>query len=157
MTNLKSSSDERPRRTTVPTLLLAAALAAAGCASGGQSAVRSAQVASLSEAFDCAREEGRAMDFEVARADRDERLLLLERVDEDVQRSNPSFQRAVDQLRVEPGPGPEGSGRDLEVTARTYHEHRTRKGLTRRQRDASDGAVEAADALLERCAPGGGS
>lgn len=154
MTNASFPSDDRRSRPTgpLPALLLAASVVMVGCASGSQATVRSAQVPSLSDALECAREEGTEMDFDVVRIDRDERLLILERTDEDVERSNPSFQKAVDQLRIQPGPGPEGSGRDLEVTARTFHEHRTRKGRTRRQQTASDGAVEAADTLIERCA-----
>lgn len=137
------------------TLLLAVSVWAAGCAGGGQATVRTAQVPSLSDALECAREEGTEMGYDVARIDRDERLLILERVDEDVRRSNPTFHRAVDQLRLQPAAGEPGTGRDLEVAARTYHEHRTREGRTRRQQAASESVVADADALLERCASGG--
>lgn len=157
MTNPAVPTDDRRPRPAgpLPALLLAASLVPAACAGGGQATVRTAQVPSLSDALECAREQGTEMDFDVVRIDRDERLLVLEREDEEVERSSPTFQRAVDQLRLQPEAGEPGTGRDLEITARTYHLHRTRKGPTRRQRAASEGAVQAADTLIERCASGG--
>lgn len=156
MTDSSSPTAGARARTTVPgaALLAAAAFLVAGCASGGgdRAAVRTAPVASLSDAVECAREQGREMDFDVARFDEDEDRLVLEREDEDVERSDPKFQKAVDQLRIEPAAGDPGADRDLEVTARTYYEYFTRRGRTRRQREASPAAVEAAETLLERCA-----
>lgn len=158
MTNLTCSADpDRPGTTArVPALVAAAALLVAGCASGGagRAPVRTTPVASLSDAVECAREAGEEMGFDAVQFDEEERRLVLEREDEDVRQSDPKFQRAVDQVRLEPGAGEPGSDRRLEITARTYYEYFTRRGRTRRQRDASPAVVEAADALIERCASG---
>lgn len=156
MTDLTPPTVGSPSRTAASgtALLAAAVFLVAGCASGGseRAAVRTAPVASLSDAVECAREQGEEIGFEVARINEDEDRLMLEREDEDVERSDPKFQRAVDQLRIEPAAGEPGSDRSLEVTARTYYEYFTRRGRTRRQREASPGVVGAAETLLERCA-----
>jgi hypothetical protein len=134
-----------------PALLLAATLVLGACAGGSLASVRTAPVPSLSDAVQCAREEGEEMDFRTARFDEEEHRLVLERDDRDVQQSDPKFQKAIDQLTFRPGTG---ADRPLEVTARTYYEYMTRRGRTRRQREASRGARAAADALLEACASG---
>lgn len=158
MTDSCSPTVGASARTSVPgvALLAAAVFLVAGCASGSgdRAAVRTAPVTSLSDAVECAREGGGEMGFDVARIDEGENRLVLEREDEDVERSDPKFQRAVDQLRIEPAAGDPGTDRDLEVTARTFYEYFTRRGRTRRQREASPTAVEAAETLLERCASG---
>lgn len=134
-----------------PALLLAGALLLGACAGGSLATVRTAPVPSLSDAIRCAREQGEETGFRTARFDEEEDRLVLEREDRDVQQSDPKFQKAIDQLTFRPG---EGADRPLEVTARTYYEYMTRRGRTRRQREASQGATAAADALLEACASG---
>lgn len=162
MTTSTSSSDPAGARAgtpaAAPALLLAAALVAGACATGGagRAPARTVPVASLSDAVACVRERGKKMGFEVARYDEETHLLVLEREDEDVQVSDPKFQRAVDQLRLEAAEGEPGADRGLTVTARTFYEYFTRRGRTRRQREASDGAVAAADTLIERCTAAGG-
>lgn len=135
-------------------LLLLAAVVLAGCAGGARAPVRTAPVASLSDAVECAREQGKKMGFQVVRRDPEEHRLVLERTNRDVERSDPSFQRAVEQLELEPGSGEVGSDRPLEITARTFHEYWTRKGRTRRQQAASEQIRAAADTLLQRCVDG---
>lgn len=161
MTDLRAPVPGIASRTPVAavSVAIAATFLVAGCASGGgdRAVVRTAPVASVSGAVGCAREQGEEIGFDVVRFDEEENRLVLEREDEDVNRSDPKFQRAVDQLRLRPGAGAPGSDRDLEVTARTYYEYFTRRGRTRRQRAASPGVVGAAETLLERCSAGAGS
>lgn len=158
MTHLPVPAEPVRTRSTRPgpVLVLAAALLLGGCASGsgGLAPVRAVSVPSLSGAIECAREQGKELGFESVQYDEADHLLVLERTDEDVRRSDPTFQRAVDQLTLEPGEGDASRDRPLEVTARTYFEYFTRRGRTRRQREASEGVRAAAGTLIERCAGG---
>ena len=133
---------------------LTALLAAACGASRAQ--IRTTSVSSLSEAITCVVELAEEMDFEVVSLARDDHRAVLERTDEGVSRSDPSFQRAVDQLTALPAERSPGAAPALAVEARTFHEFFDRRGRTRRQRDASAGAVAAADTLLSRCGEDGG-
>lgn len=133
---------------------LVGVLAAAACGAS-RTDVRTAPVASLSDAVECSVEEGEAMGFEVVGLDRDDHRVVLERTDESVGRSDPTFQRALDQLTVEPAGEDPRSARELSVEARTYHEFFNRRGRVRRQVNASEGVRAAAGTLLDRCLTSG--
>lgn len=132
---------------------LAAALLVAACGAS-RTTVRSAPVASLSEAIDCTLETGREMGFETISVDRTSHRVVLERTDRSVRRSDPSFQRAIGQLTAERAEGEPGASTALAVEARTFHEFFDRRGRTRRQREPSERLLAAADSVLDRCASG---
>lgn len=135
-------------------LPVAALLLAVACGAS-RTDVRTAPVASLSDAISCAVERGEAMGFEVVSLDRDDHRVVLERTDESVSRSDPTFQRAVDQVVLEPAGTASGAPRAVSAEARTFYEYFDRRGRTRRQREPSEGVLAAADALLARCASDG--
>lgn len=153
MMNVSSRGDAGDRRRAPGWLALgmAAVLLAAACGTS-RTAVRSAPVGSLSQAIDCSLEEGEEMGFQAVSVDRTDYRVVLERTDPAVGRSDPSFQRAIGQLIVERAEREPGATAVLDVEARTFHEFFDRRGRTRRQRDASERILAAADSVLARCA-----
>ena len=135
-------------------LPVVALLLAAACGAS-RTDVRTAPVASLSDAVSCGVERGEAMGFEVVSLDRNDHRVVLERTDESVSRSDPTFQRAVDQVVLEPAETGPGAPPSLCAEARTFFEDFDRRGRTRRQREPSEGVLAAADALRARCASDG--
>ena len=156
LTNVPSRQPDAGNHGTagVVALALAVALVAAACGAS-RTTVHTAPVASLSEAVDCSQETGKEMGFDVVAIDRSAHRVVLERPDPSVRRSDPSFQRAVGQLEVLPAEREAGAASPLSVEVRTFHEYRDRRGLTRRQREPSDGILAAADSLLSACASDG--
>lgn len=134
-----------------PAALLAAAVLLAAACGATRTELRSAPVASLSEGITCVIEKGDEIGFEAVSVDRSEQRVVLERNDEEVRRSDPTFQRAVDQLTGRAADRTPGGSPGLAIEVRTFHEFFDRRGRTRRQRDASAAALAAADTLLSRC------
>lgn len=132
--------------------LAVAALLAAACGAS-RTAVRTAPVGSLSDAVECAVQQGEQMGFDVVAVDRSDHRVVLERDDRSVTRSDPTFRRAVGQLTLQPADGTAASGA-VEVEAKTFHEFFDRRGRTRRQREPSRRILSAAETLLDRCASG---
>lgn len=106
--------------------------------------------------FSCAETETKERRFDVEFRDPGIGRLIVSRVREDVRRSDPSFQKALDQLIIDVVmPEEDGSDRGLRITARTFHEYWDRRGRTRRQHDVSEEVRAAAQALLEACGSAG--
>lgn len=160
MMNVSSRGDAGASRRTpgwlAPGLAAVLLVLLATACGTSRTAVRSAPVVSLSEGIDCTLETGREMGFEAVSVDRTNHRVVLERTDESVRRSNPSFQRAIGQLTAERA-GEPGASLALDVEARTYHEFFDRRGRTRRQREPSERILAAADSVLDRCASAGTS
>lgn len=155
MINVSSRDSDAGGRATAGAvaLALAAVLVAAACGAS-RTTVRTAPVASLSEAIDCSLETGEEMGFETISIDRSAHRVVLEREDSSVSRSDPSFHRAVGQIEVLPAEPAAGATSPLSLEVRTFFEYRDRRGRTRRQREPSDRILAAADSVLSTCASG---
>lgn len=103
------------------------------------------------EAFECVETETGEADFEVEFRNERQGRIVVSRTNESLRRSEPTFQKAVDQLTIDVGSSDSGNGPRLLVTARTFFEYWDRRGRTRRQHDASTQVRDAAQRLLQRC------
>lgn len=140
------------RNVAVPVPLLALTLLA-GCGAS-RSVSYTAAIDLPGDVFTCVQTATSEADFVVEFRDERQRRLVVSRTNEDLQRSDPNFQKAVDQLTVDVGPSDAVSDPRLRVTARTYFEYWDRRGRTRRQHETSADARTAAQRLLELCGPG---
>ncbi len=105
------------------------------------------------EVFDCATDEAKALGYYRQLIDEADKRLVVRKVDKTVQRSDPIFRKAIDQLIFEVvEPAAEG-GTTLRVIARSFHEYFSRSGPTLEERSASTQVKAAARAVLEKCAP----
>ncbi len=105
------------------------------------------------ELFDCAVDHFKDSGYSTSAIDKADKRLTVRKVDDEVQRSDPTFRRAIDEITFEVvGPTEEGGAR-LRVIARSLHEYTYRRGPTLQERSASTQVKTAARAVLEKCAP----
>ncbi len=105
------------------------------------------------ELFDCAVDHFKESGYSTSAIDKADKRLTVRKVDDEVQLSDPTFRRAIDEIIFEVvGPTEEGGAR-LRVIARSFHEHFYRRGPTLQERSASTKVKAAARAVLEECAP----
>ncbi len=105
------------------------------------------------ELFDCAVDHFKESGYSTSAIDKVDNRLTVRKVDDEVERSDPTFRRAIDELTFEVvGPTEEGGAR-LRVIARSLHEYTYRRGPTLQERSASTQVKAAARAVLEKCAP----
>ncbi len=103
--------------------------------------------------FDCFVEEAKARGFDVLQIDKRDLRVVVNRVDKDIQISDPTFRRAEDHLILEVPGSDGGDGTSVRVIAQSFHVHFSRRGLEYQERKASETALLAAEVLTDRCAP----
>ena len=124
----------------------------AACA-GGQLAqtTSTASPAPAPDAFECVRNQIKAVGFTQASYDTDELRLTARKHDETARRPDVQFRRMVDRLEIDVAPGSGGEVSRITVVAKTFAELTTHRGPTEEQERTSETAREAARTILEKC------
>ena len=128
------------------------ALLLAGCA-GGQLAqsLSTASAAPAPDAFACARDQIKAVDFTQSSYDTEELRVTARKHDESVRRPDVQFRRLVDRLEVDVDPGSAGEISRITVMARTFAELTTHRGPTEEEEKPSQAVRAAAQAIVDKC------
>lgn len=132
-------------------LLLIAALGA--CA--GRSLTSSGSATSpapASDVFACLRKEIKAVGFTQTSYDEAELRVNAHKYDENARRPNTQFRRLVDRLAFDVGTAVPGTETAVVAQASTFAQLATQRGPAEEQERTSEGAKEAARAILARCA-----
>lgn len=127
-------------------------IAVGGCGASRSVTYELAGVESPDDVFACVEEAMKEDDWDVEYRNERTGRLVVSTTRRDIRRSNPTFQRGVDQLAIDVPTEDPGT---IEVTARTFLEYFDRRGRTRTQIEPTPEIQAEARALLERCAPGG--
>jgi hypothetical protein len=133
---------------------LVGALLLAGCAVGGGQLAHNTSAASAApapDAFECARNQIKAVGFTQSSYDTDELRLTARRNDETARRPDVQFRRMVDKLEVDVSPGSGGEMSRITVVARTFAELTTHRGPTEEEEKPSETVRAAAKTILDKC------
>lgn len=130
--------------------MLACLALLAGCGARYGTSVAGGTVGEPPDVFTCVQDEVKEMGYTAFSLDTRELRLVARKEREGVQRSEPGFLKAIDQLEADVRT--EGDGATLQVTGRTFHEFFTRRGSTLVERQSSEEVGADASALLGACA-----
>lgn len=136
--------------TALASSLLAAALV--GCASAPfTTTVAGPSPTPAPNAFECVRNQIKAVGFSQTSYDTDELRVNARKNDETHTRPDVNFRRLVDRLEIEVSPGTEGAVTNISIDAKTFAELSTHRGPTEEQEKTSATARDAAQTILQKC------
>lgn len=138
------------------TAALSAALCAAACGATLSHVATATSPSPSAVLFDCVTRETERMGFDRTTFDKREMRIIVSRTDPEVRRAETTFRRGFDQLTVDVEGGDRDTGSSIEVTTRSLLEYFDRTGVRLVEREATPGALRAAETLLEACAGGEG-
>jgi hypothetical protein len=132
--------------------LVAALALLAGCAGSlyTNSVHNSAQTPD--QVFECMRNQLKSVGFTQTANDVDAHRLAARHINPDVRIASANFRRTIDVLEIDSRPASSG-GSAVEIRARTFYEFATARGITQEETNASAAAKQAAQTLMQQCAP----
>jgi len=105
-----------------------------------------------SDAFACAQQQVKALEFKIDSHDDEELRLTARKYDEKTRRPDVQFRRLIDRLSIDVDPGHGDTVTTISVVAHTFAELMTHRGPTEQEERPSENAQLAAQAILNRCA-----
>jgi hypothetical protein len=131
-------------------LLLAGALVLAGCGQRYATANEQRTAADPQTAFDCVKQQLKALEYKQTSIDNDELRITAVKVDPTTRRSDTQFRRIVNRLQADVSPEADGQT-SITVTPQTVAEYTTQRGPTEVEEKASEQVTADAAQLVERC------
>jgi len=102
------------------------------------------------EAIACVRAKLDTLGYATTSFDQTDLRLTSRKIDNGVQRADPRYRRNIDRLEVQATPGSDGKT-TLTVTGHSFAEYETQRGPTEVEEQASSGARESAQAVVDAC------
>ena len=92
----------------------------------------------------------KTLGYQESSFDQDENRVTARKIDNSIQRADPTYRRNIDRLEIAAAPSAEGKT-SLSVVGHSFAEYETHRGPTEQEEQASAGVRQAAQRIVDAC------